>query len=1123
MNLIKTDKLADELNQIDNKIFEKLNNKNIYELKRNNKYIDKKYHFYNSNCQIINKEIFDLLNGLDNNFVRQRKFKSIYCLFSNEKAIVFDENKTINVGIIDNDNIFVQEFIIYSNNQNESFQILTEIYNLIKENGFKFIEEYIVEDQIIYQDPNSQIEIKAKILYLNDKKTNEIVQNKPYEKKIIKSERNFSTIDINNELKELISLFTSQQKIERNYWRSKTMPEEVFLLNKKYIEQFDKKDTKDLYNKINSIFSQNYKNSNLNNIISQIDNSLLEKLDKEIKNKKSKIDINADCKFIKLSKKSIKIYDEFILINKELLSKFNDNIKNLFNNHCISYAKLINDDIIIINEKTQNTILIGNYNDKNYIFDIKFIIEYKEKKYFDSDIKYIFEDKKQDINLYIKENAIFNMNEEDLSPIFDDTDMIGMCYKYNKNITDYSSEIDYSEILNNTNLMSSISLSFNYQKINNNIGDLENIIEGDFYLIDFHNMMKLKEECYYEKIIEFIKNLDENILIDEINYKKNLIKATNSSNYKKLISSLNPENNGLNINNDYVNSFLNLNIVPVNYTDQNKENKEIMIYNNFELINKDTFNKLIENNSKNNTINYYKCIFTNGKLIVIINHPDKILGNKDPISLIGILNEKNIFIPEYILIYFSTYKMKPHLDKIKNNIIEFLQYFKFETNHQSQPIFDKSQKIGIIIKYNLNNNDNKPDTSIPVPEPIPPPIPPEKPSSIRLNFIEAPLIGLENIGATCYMNATLQCFSHIEKFINFFKYHSQPLSIYKSNPKSLTYSFKLLIDKLWPDNFDKNKTSKTYYAPHEFKTKISTMNPLFEGIAANDSKDLVNFIIMTLHEELNKGDNTVNNDDYTIDQRDKMKVFSSYMETFAKNNKSIISDLFYSTNCNVTECSNCRVKLYNYQVYFFIIFPLEEVRKFKYGQFNQNMNMHMNNNMNMNFINFMGNNNNNFMIMNNNFFLQNNPQTNIVDIFDCFNYDAKQNVMSGQNAMYCNYCRITCDSYMRTYLVTGPEILILLLNRGKGIQFDVKLNFTEYLDLSNYIEYKNTGYYYKLIGVITHIGESGMGGHFIAYCRDPLTEKWHKYNDAIVSEVLDFQNEVINFAMPYLLFYQKIK
>ena len=50
-----------------------------------------------------------------------------------------------------------------------------------------------------------------------------------------------------------------------------------------------------------------------------------------------------------------------------------------------------------------------------------------------------------------------------------------------------------------------------------------------------------------------------------------------------------------------------------------------------------------------------------------------------------------------------------------------------------------------------------------------------------------------------------------------------------------------------------------------------------------------------------------------------------------------------------------------------------------------------------------------------------------------------------------------------------------------------------------------------------------MSGHFISYCRDPITNKWHKYNDAIVSEVNNFEKDVINFAMPYLLFYQKFK
>jgi len=56
----------------------------------------------------------------------------------------------------------------------------------------------------------------------------------------------------------------------------------------------------------------------------------------------------------------------------------------------------------------------------------------------------------------------------------------------------------------------------------------------------------------------------------------------------------------------------------------------------------------------------------------------------------------------------------------------------------------------------------------------------------------------------------------------------------------LSPSFKILIVELWPDNYDPfSSNNKKDYAPNEFKNKISKMNPLFEGIAANNAKNLV--------------------------------------------------------------------------------------------------------------------------------------------------------------------------------------------------------------------------------------------------------------------------------------------
>ena len=127
--------------------------------------------------------------------------------------------------------------------------------------------------------------------------------------------------------------------------------------------------------------------------------------------------------------------------------------------------------------------------------------------------------------------------------------------------------------------------------------------------------------------------------------------------------------------------------------------------------------------------------------------------------------------------------------------------------------------------------------------------------------------------------------------------------------------------------------------------------------------------------------------------------------------------------------------------------------------------------------------------------------------------------MSG---MFCSYCNKIDICSINTTLTTGPIIMILVLNRERINQFDVKFNFTEYIDLNKYIQNSNNRSNYKLIGMITHLEESDMNGNFIAYCRDPLFGLWYKYNDAIVSPVNDFQNEVVNSGIPYLLFYQLV-
>jgi len=58
---------------------------------------------------------------------------------------------------------------------------------------------------------------------------------------------------------------------------------------------------------------------------------------------------------------------------------------------------------------------------------------------------------------------------------------------------------------------------------------------------------------------------------------------------------------------------------------------------------------------------------------------------------------------------------------------------------------------------------------------------------------------------------------------------------------------------------------------------------------------------------------------------------------------------------------------------------------------------------------------------------------------------------------------------------------------------------------------------------LTHLGPSGMSGHFIAFCKSPVDKQWYCYNDATVSRCNDPRDQNNNEleGIPYVLFYQK--
>ena len=236
---------------------------------------------------------------------------------------------------------------------------------------------------------------------------------------------------------------------------------------------------------------------------------------------------------------------------------------------------------------------------------------------------------------------------------------------------------------------------------------------------------------------------------------------------------------------------------------------------------------------------------------------------------------------------------------------------------------DSLEKHGIIntavIVLEINENNYWPSERL-VKEPL---------SKIRKKNLN--LVGLMNIGNTCYMNSILQIFLNIQEIKDIFlsdlrsqeeeiKFYEFIINKKKTNNGELISEFINLLK----EKYVKNKKTIT---PKKFKEICGLYNETFKGYEQQDAHDFYTFLVDNLHEDTNIKSNSNNKqikeESDTIDTTET-ELSNEYWANTIRNNASYIYGLFFGQLKSTLTCSECNKNKLKYENFAALELPIPE-------------------------------------------------------------------------------------------------------------------------------------------------------------------------------------------------------
>ena len=188
------------------------------------------------------------------------------------------------------------------------------------------------------------------------------------------------------------------------------------------------------------------------------------------------------------------------------------------------------------------------------------------------------------------------------------------------------------------------------------------------------------------------------------------------------------------------------------------------------------------------------------------------------------------------------------------------------------------------------------------------------------------LVGLMNIGNTCYMNSILQIFLNIQEIKDIFLNEREEEKFYEFiiNKKKGNGELILEFINLLKEKYIKNKKTIT---PKKFKEICGKYNETFKGFEHQDAHEFYTFLVDNLHEDTNIKSATKNfhvkEESDTIDTTE-IELSNEYWANTIRNNASYIYGLFFGQLKSTLTCSECNKVKLKYENFSALELPIPE-------------------------------------------------------------------------------------------------------------------------------------------------------------------------------------------------------